>query len=151
MPSDPDELPSKPLMRSGSVRARPVRPGVRTRIETRWVPRELSEPLAIWSVADRAGGRRGAVAVAACGGAGRLHERHRQHLTARSAAPALGGGFVHVDATLYLTRSAVGEWLCLKERSVTAAHGVSVAEMLLFDEAGLLGAAQQARLPQRVR
>jgi hypothetical protein len=153
IPSGPDGLPIEPLMRSGSVRANPVRPGFHTRIETRWVPRELSEPLAIWfrlPIALVAGEvpsplQRVAALADFTNAIAGISQRER------SAAPAPGGGFVNVDATLYLTRPAVGEWLCLKERSVAAARGVSLAETLLFDEAGLLGTAQQARLAQRVR
>ncbi len=54
--------------------------------------------------------------------------------------------FINPDLTLYIERPPAGEWVCLKSRTMLAAHGVGTAESVLFDERGRIGRATQALL-----
>ena len=55
-------------------------------------------------------------------------------------------GFINTDATMYLTRLPVGEWLGFHCDRVADVAGIGTSECLLFDRQGCLGRVVQARL-----
>lgn len=148
-PTGPDGLPIENLMRSGGIQVREMRPGFHTRIQTRWVPREATEPLAIWfhlPIPLVAGEQPSPLQLVAAlsdftNAIANIAQR------GRSERPV---PYVNVDSTLYLNRAPRGEWICLREHYVAAGSGTSVTEIALFDADGPLGTAQQARLMQRI-
>ncbi|MFO0554401.1 MAG: thioesterase family protein [Polyangiaceae bacterium] len=52
--------------------------------------------------------------------------------------------FLNPDLTVYFERPLEGEWLGLATRSAAHAHGVGIAESLLFDARGALGRSAQS-------
>ncbi len=52
--------------------------------------------------------------------------------------------FVNCDLTVNLIRRPVGEWICLKSRSLFGGNGCGLAESALYDEQGLIGRATQS-------
>jgi hypothetical protein len=52
--------------------------------------------------------------------------------------------FVNCDLTINLFRRPVGEWICLKSRSLFGGNGCGLAESALYDEEGLIGRATQS-------
>ena len=54
--------------------------------------------------------------------------------------------FVNPDLTVYFERDLLGEWLGLDVRASAHAHGVGIAESLLFDEGGPVGRSAQSLL-----
>jgi hypothetical protein len=54
------------------------------------------------------------------------------------------GLFINPDLTVYLTRPAEGEWICLQARTTLTDHGVGLAETVLHDAAGPLGRGLQS-------
>jgi hypothetical protein len=64
---------------------------------------------------------------------------------------ALRTPFINVDTTLHFSRRPVGEWFCVREESVEAEGGVSVASCGLYDERGRCGRVLQSRLANRMR
>lgn len=65
---------------------------------------------------------------------------------------SLGGGVgcINADATLYLHRRPVGEWLGLDARSRMQNTGVGLVETTLFDSRGPVGKVLQAVIPMRM-
>jgi hypothetical protein len=51
--------------------------------------------------------------------------------------------FVNCDLTINLLRRPLGEWICLRSRSLLGGNGCGLAESELFDETGLIGRATQ--------
>jgi len=149
-PLGPEGLRTESLMRASGGSDANWPPGYHTRVETRWVLRSVTEPLAIWfrlpiplvegelpTPLQRAAALSDfANAVAS------IADRER------NPRPV---PFINVDATLYLQRQPAGEWFALREAAVAAGGGVSVAHVELFDERGLLGHVSQARLENRAR
>jgi hypothetical protein len=60
-----------------------------------------------------------------------------------------GLAYINTDATLYLCRPMVGEWIGFEVANHQASEGVAVAECWLYDEAGPIGTASVAALAQR--
>jgi hypothetical protein len=54
--------------------------------------------------------------------------------------------FINPDLTLYLEREPTGEWICLKSHTRITAHGIGVAESVLYDQTSRVGHATQALL-----
>ena len=54
--------------------------------------------------------------------------------------------FVNPDLTVYFERDLLGEWLGLDVRASAHAHGVGIAESLLFDAGGPVGRSAQSLL-----
>ena len=52
--------------------------------------------------------------------------------------------FINPDLTLYVDRTPVGEWICLRSQTTLAPGGIGTAESVLFDERGRIGRAIQA-------
>jgi Thioesterase-like superfamily len=147
-PHGPAGLETQTLF--GAPRSAARGPGYHIQVETRWVPRAPSEPLAIWfhmplplvegepttalqravQLSDFAN------AVAA------ISQRDRE------GAPV---AFINVDATLNLSRRPTGEWFCIQARSVDVESGISIASCSLYDERGAFGYATQSRLLNRMR
>jgi hypothetical protein len=148
-PRGPEGLEIETLMRTGGIQPRAIRPGFHTRIQTRWVPREEGAPLGIWfhlPIPLVAGEQASPLQlVAALSDFGNAIANIAQRGRSERPSP-----YVNVDSTLYLNRAPRGEWICLQEHSVAAGSGTSVCEVALFDAAGPLGTAQQARLAQRM-
>ncbi|WP_100640867.1 thioesterase family protein [Marinobacter salexigens] len=65
---------------------------------------------------------------------------------------SLGGGVgcINADATLYLHRRPVGEWLGLDARSRMQDSGIGLVETTLFDGQGPVGKVLQAIIPMRM-
>ena len=54
--------------------------------------------------------------------------------------------FINTDLTLHLHRPPCGEWVCLDAVTRPEAHGVGMADTLLWDEVGRIGRAAQTLL-----
>ncbi|HXA27996.1 MAG TPA: thioesterase family protein [Candidatus Angelobacter sp.] len=54
--------------------------------------------------------------------------------------------FINPDLTVYLSRSPVGEWICLDSVTHPGPHGRALAESRLFDLDGVVGRSLQALL-----
>lgn len=52
--------------------------------------------------------------------------------------------FINPDLTVYVTRPAVGEWVCLEAATALGTPGTGVAESRLWDSAGPLGRSLQS-------
>lgn len=52
--------------------------------------------------------------------------------------------FINTDLTVYLSRPAVGEWVCLQAATSIEPSGVGLAESVLFDERGAIGRGLQS-------
>lgn len=57
--------------------------------------------------------------------------------------------FVNCDLTVNLLRRPLGEWICLRSRSLLGGNGCGVAESALYDESGLIGRATQTLAVRR--
>lgn len=57
--------------------------------------------------------------------------------------------FINPDLTIYLHRSAVGEWIGLDAQTASEPEGVGMAESVLHDERGRIGRSMQALLVDR--
>ena len=55
-------------------------------------------------------------------------------------------GHINTDTTLYLERPPVGEWTCLESDIQSECQGVSISQVLHYDERGRYGRSIQARL-----
>lgn len=146
-PAGPDGLQTETLMRGAWPN---LKAGFHVRVETRWVPRTPEEPLAIWfrmpiplieGEPDTALQR----AIQLCDFTNAVASMAQRE---RVATPT---PFINVDATLYLSRRPVGEWFCLRERSLEIERGISVVSCDLFDERGGCGHVTQGRLANRMR
>lgn len=149
-PVGPEGLAIESLMRSRSAPPPNTAVGFHVRVQTRWVPREADEALAIWfrlPVAMVAGEEASSFqrATALCDFANAVAS------IAESSRDGSSPPFINADATVYFFRRPLGEWVCLKERGVRSVRGVSVAEVAVFDSSGLCGSVSQARLAQRSR
>lgn len=60
-----------------------------------------------------------------------------------------GYSFINPDLTIYLHRLPETEWVCLDATTIVQAHGVGLAESLLFDERGPIGRSVQSLLIER--
>ena len=58
--------------------------------------------------------------------------------------------FINPDLTIYLHRSAVGQWIGLDAHTVSESVGVGLAESVLHDERGRIGRSVQALLVDRL-
>lgn len=56
------------------------------------------------------------------------------------------GLFINPDLTVYLTRPAVGDWVCLQARTTVTNHGIGLATTVLHDRRGPLGRGLQSLL-----
>jgi hypothetical protein len=146
-PQGPSGLADESLMR-GFRRDEGFPPGFHVRVLTRWPQRASGDPLAIWfrmPIALVQGEQPSPLQAAAA-------LADFANAVANIAAQAHGTPptpYINTDATLYLTRRPEGEWFCLQEQASEADRGVSVGEVLLWDETGLFGRALQARLANR--
>lgn len=139
----PDGIATESLLRGMRMGQAP--PGYHTMIETRWVPRQQDQPLAVWFrlpiplvEGETASSLQQLVAVSDFTNAiGSIASSERS----QSAMP-----YINTDTTLYLWRQPVGEWFGLQEQTTQNHRGVSVAEITLHDTHGPLGRALQARL-----
>lgn len=59
------------------------------------------------------------------------------------------GLFINPDLTVYLTRQAVGEWVCLQADTTLTNHGIGLAQSVLHDVHGPLGRGAQSLLLDR--
>jgi hypothetical protein len=149
-PVGPDGLVTESLMRGFPRDHAEFPPGFHTRVETRWVPRAASEPLAIWFrlpiplVAGEPGTPlQRAIALSDFANAvASIAARERDE----TAVP-----YINADSTLYLSRQPIGEWFCLQEQGCDSERGISVTQTLLCDTGGPFGRAQQARLANQYR
>jgi hypothetical protein len=57
--------------------------------------------------------------------------------------------FVNCDLTVNLLRRPLGEWICLRSRSLLGGNGCGVAESALYDETSLIGRATQTLAVRR--
>jgi acyl-coenzyme A thioesterase PaaI-like protein len=60
-----------------------------------------------------------------------------------------GYTFINPDLTLYIEREPLGEWICLRSRTLIAPQGIGTAESVLFDSSGRVGTATQALVVAR--
>jgi hypothetical protein len=60
-----------------------------------------------------------------------------------------GLGYINSDATVYLARLPVGEWLGFEVTDHQASAGVAIGACALYDEAGRIGSSSVAALAQR--
>ena len=66
------------------------------------------------------------------------------------ANAGVGGlAYINSDATLYLCRPMVGEWIGFEVANHQASEGVAVGECWLYDETGPIGTASVAALAQK--
>ena len=142
-PAGFENLPVESLIRG--FRDPNVPKGFHTRVETRWVPRTGSEPLAIWFrlpmqlvAAETASPLQRAVALSDFANA---VSSIADNLLQRRVVP-----YINTDATLYLSRRPEGEWFCLRQSDHEAERGISVAGVAIADQRGPLGSVHQARL-----
>jgi hypothetical protein len=59
------------------------------------------------------------------------------------------GLFINPDLTVYQTRPAEGEWICLQAQTTLTDHGVGLAQTVLHDRLGPLGRGLQSLLLDR--
>lgn len=147
LPRGPEGLPTQSLMRglNPSAEDRPARhAGFHTRVETRWVPRVEGEPLAVWFrlPIPLCAGEPTSPLVAAVALSDFANAIAAIAATERGAAAP----YINADATLYLTRTPIGEWFCLEDHGCDTERGISTAEARLYDVKGPIGRALQARL-----
>jgi hypothetical protein len=145
-PAGPDGIATETLMR-GAPRSGDRPSGFHTMVETRWVPRERDESLAIWfrlPIALVAGEQASALVCAVA-----LADFANAVPSIAAASRSAGAPFINADTSVYLTRRPEGEWFCLRERSCLAERGISTAQVDLFDQRGAFGHALQARIAVR--
>lgn len=56
------------------------------------------------------------------------------------------GVFINPDLTVYLTRPAVGDWVCLQAATTLTNHGIGMAASIIHDQTGPLGRGLQSLL-----
>jgi hypothetical protein len=149
-PAGPDGLETETLMRAGRSPAPNLQVGYHVRVQTRWVPRSKSDPLAIWfrmplPLVE------GEVPTALQRAVQLSDFANAVASIAQRDRVAVPVPFINVDATLYFTRRPIGEWFCLQEGGTEFAGGISVATCALYDERGLCGRVAQGRLANRMR
>jgi hypothetical protein len=146
-PPGPAELATESIMRNAP--RDPNRPrGFHTRVETRWVPRQPEERVAIWFrlpiplvAGEPTSSLVNALALSDFANAVPSIAASARHTNVTS--------YINADTTIYLARRPRGEWFCLREHAQIEAAGISTAQVELFDQHGLLGHALQARLAVR--
>jgi hypothetical protein len=57
--------------------------------------------------------------------------------------------FVNTDLSVHLIRMPIGDWVCLDAATYPEAHGVGLADTILWDERGRIGRAAQTLLVRR--
>jgi hypothetical protein len=60
-----------------------------------------------------------------------------------------GLGYINTDATLYLHRAPVGEWIGLEVVNHRATDGIAIGECFLYDTSGAIGSSTVCALAQR--
>jgi hypothetical protein len=59
--------------------------------------------------------------------------------------------YINPETTLYLTREAKGEWLCLTLDSISETQGIGLAEIQIHDHQGPLGRTLSTRIANNPR
>jgi hypothetical protein len=57
--------------------------------------------------------------------------------------------FINPDLTVFLTRPAIGEWICLDARTDLGTPGLGMAQSVLWDVEGPIGRSIQSLLVER--
>jgi acyl-CoA thioesterase len=142
-PQGPDSLAITSLFRDAD--SSDILPGFHLTVQTRWVPRQNSEPLAIWfrlPVPLVSGRTTSSVVQAAAlsdlGNAVATFDAMERNPSAAA--------YINVDTTMYFDRNPVGEWFCLRVERQSEYAGSSIVEVSHFDAQGYFARSLQSRL-----